>query len=158
MDDETGKNLEETEENLGEDEKTPEKAEKDSEETEKTPEVAETTPEETETIPEETEKGLDLKKPLERMTVTELRELAKDIPGITGVHGMKKGDLISAIKAAKGIKDDVAKKSDSIKELKKQIQILKSRRETALQEKDKKLATIYRRQIARLKRKTRKAA
>jgi hypothetical protein len=29
-------------------------------------------------------------KPLEKMTVTDLREMAKEIPEISGVHGMKK--------------------------------------------------------------------
>ena len=42
-------------------------------------------------------------KPLDKMTVTELREIALEIPGITGVHGMKKPELLEAVKAAKGI-------------------------------------------------------
>ncbi|MEJ2729172.1 MAG: Rho termination factor N-terminal domain-containing protein [Deltaproteobacteria bacterium] len=58
-------------------------------------------------------------KPLEKMTVKELREMAKDIPGITGVHGMKKDELVVEIKKAKGIKDEPVKKADaSIAELK----------------------------------------
>jgi ABC-type uncharacterized transport system ATPase subunit len=44
-------------------------------------------------------------KPLDKMTVVELREVAKEeIPGITGVTGMKKDQLLEAIKEARGIK------------------------------------------------------
>ncbi len=101
----------------------------------------------------------DKEKPLDKMTVTDLREMAKELPDIAGVHGMRKAELISAIKTAKGIKDDVVKRpDDTIRELKKRIQALKTQREAALEAKDKKMATICRRQISRLKRKTRKAA
>ena len=98
-------------------------------------------------------------KPLEKMTVKELREIAKDIPGITGVHAMKKDGLITEIKAAQGIKDEPVKKaSGSMRELKLQIKALKAQRQAALQTKDKKKATIFRRRISRLKKKTRKVA
>ena len=49
-------------------------------------------------------------KPLEKMTVKGLREMAKEIPGITGVHGMKKDELIHAIKDAKSIEDEPEEK------------------------------------------------
>ncbi len=99
------------------------------------------------------------KKPLEKMTVTDLREMAKDLPGIVGVHGMKKEELISAIKEVKGIKDEPAKKADaSIGEIKKQIKVIKAKRQAALEAKDGKMATIYKRRISRLKKKSRKAA
>jgi hypothetical protein len=98
-------------------------------------------------------------KPLEKMTVKELREMAKDIPGITGVHGMKKDELILEIKTAKGIKDEPVKKADaSIAELKQKIKALKVQRRQALEAKDKKKATIFRRRISRLKKKTRRVA
>jgi hypothetical protein len=98
-------------------------------------------------------------KPLEKMTVKELREMAKDLPGITGVHGMKKDDLIVEIKKAKGIKDEPIKKADaSIADLKKKIKALKVQRREALEAKDKKKATIFKRRISRLKKKTRRAA
>jgi protein-arginine kinase activator protein McsA len=101
--------------------------------------------------------SVDKEKPLEKMTVKELREMAKDIPGITGVHAMKKDELISGIKEAKGIKDEPVKKADrSIRELKVKIKALKAERQAALEAKDKKKATIFRRRIARLKKKTRK--
>ena len=93
------------------------------------------------------------------MTVKDLREMAKEIPEIVGVHGMKKGELIVEIKKAKGIKDEPIKKADaSVSELKKKIRELKIERRTALEAKDKKMATIYRRRIAKLKKKTRRAA
>ncbi len=102
----------------------------------------------------------DLKeKPLEKMTVKELREMAKEMPGITGVHGMKKDELLVAIKEAKGIKEKPVKKADSsTSELKAQIRSLKAQRQAALEAKDKKMATIYKRRIARLKKKTRRKA
>jgi DUF438 domain-containing protein len=99
------------------------------------------------------------KKPLEKMTVKDLREMAKDLPGITGVHGMKKEELIVAIKEVKGIKDEpVQKKDATIGEIKKQIKAIKAQRQSALEAKDRKMATIYKRRISRLKKKSRKAA
>ena len=98
-------------------------------------------------------------KPLEKMTVKELREMAKDIPGISGVHGMKKDELLVAIKEAKGVKEEPAKKADSsTSELKSKIRSLKAQRQAALEANDKKMATIYRRRISRLKKKTRRKA
>jgi hypothetical protein len=98
-------------------------------------------------------------KPLEKMTVKELREMAKDIPQIVGVHGMKKEELIVEIKKAKGITDEPLKKADaSIAQLKQKIKALKIERRAALEAKDKKKATIFRRRISRLKKKTRRVA
>ena len=105
------------------------------------------------------EKGVAKKKLLEKMTVKELKEIAKEIPEISGVHGMKKDELLVAIKGAKGIKEEPVKKADaSVAELKKKIKALKSERQTALEAKDKKMATIYKRCISRLKKKTRRVA
>jgi hypothetical protein len=98
-------------------------------------------------------------KPLVKMTVKDLREMAKDMPGIEGVHGMKKEELIVAIKEIKGIKDEPVKKADaSVGEIKKQIKAIKARRQGALEAKDSKMATIYKRRISRMKKKSRKAA
>ena len=98
-------------------------------------------------------------KPLEKMTVKELREMAKEMPGIAGVHGMKKEELIVAIKDAKGIKAAPVKKADAtIAVLKQKIKTLKVERQAALEAKDRKMATIYKRRISRLKKKTRRAA
>ncbi len=109
-------------------------------------------------------------KPLEKMTVKALREIAKDIPEITGVHGMKKEELIVAINDARGIKDGEVTQVKSAKakavpkisvtpgEIKKQIKALKSQRTAALESQDKKMAHVYKRRISRLKKKSRKAA
>ena len=98
-------------------------------------------------------------KPLEKMTVTDLREMAKDITEITGVHGMKKEELIVAIKKSKGIVDEPAKKTDAtLGEIKKKIKTVKTQRLAAIEAKDKKMAKIYKRRISRLKKKSRKAA
>ncbi len=98
-------------------------------------------------------------KPLEKMTAKELREVGKQIPELTGVHGMNKAELISAIKKARGIIEDLPKKTDSsVREIKKKIKTLKTEREAALNNNDNKMAKIYRRRITRLKKKTRRAA
>jgi len=98
-------------------------------------------------------------KPLEKMTAKELREVGKQLPEITGVYGMNKAELISAIKKARGIEEDVGKKTDtSVREIKKKIKALKTEREMAINNKDEKMAKIYRRRISKLKKKTRRAA
>ena len=137
------------------------------------------------------DKEKETNKPLDKMTANELRELAKAIPEITGVHGMKKAELLAVVKEARGIKEAatqkaavkedkgikeavtqkaVAKEDKGIKEavtqkadkpasgIKKKIKALKAARQAALEAKDKKMATIYRRRISRLKKQTRKAA
>jgi len=98
-------------------------------------------------------------KPLEKMTVTDLREMAKDITEISGVHGMKKEELIAAIKKSKGIIEKPVKKTDaSLGEIKKNIKAVKTQRLAAIEAKDKKMAKIYKRRISRLKKKSRRAA
>ena len=129
-------------------------------------------------------------KPLEKMTVKALREIAKEIPEITGAHGMKKEELLVAInevrgvnaetvetetdqeetaetetvkaepvKADKSIKGKAVKKTGSTTgEIKKQIKALKAQRQAALEAQDQKMATVYKRRISRLKKKSRKAA
>jgi hypothetical protein len=105
------------------------------------------------------EKETASEKPLDKMTAKELRQVAKTIPEITGVHGMLKAELLAAIKKAKGIEDKVVKKVDrSIKDIKKKIKTLKTERQAALEARDKKMATIYKRRISRLKKRTRRAA
>ncbi|MBL0715281.1 MAG: transcription termination factor Rho [Desulfosarcina sp.] len=98
-------------------------------------------------------------KPLEKMTATELRDLTKDIPEITGAHGMNKAELLADIKKARGIEDTRKKKSSaSVREIKAKINQLKRDRAAALEAKDAHRATICKRQISRLKKKTRRAA
>ncbi|ACL02110.1 hypothetical protein [Desulfatibacillum aliphaticivorans] len=98
-------------------------------------------------------------KPLDKMTAKELREVAKEIPGIVGVHSMNKIELLSEIKEARGIVDDGPKKDTGlIRGLKKQINELKEKRDAAIEAKDKDQMTILRRKISKLKKKTRRAA
>ncbi|MFC1881399.1 Rho termination factor N-terminal domain-containing protein [Thermodesulfobacteriota bacterium] len=119
-------------------------------------------------------------KPLEKMTVKALREMAKEIPEITGVHGMKKEELLVAINEVRGVETETVEaetsKAETVKadkstkgklvkkagsttgEIKKQIKALKAQRQAALGAKDKKMATVYKRRISRLKKKSRKAA
>lgn len=97
-------------------------------------------------------------KPLEKMTAKELREVGKQLPEITGVYGMNKAELVSAIKKARGIVEDTTATPDaSIREIKKKIQSVKANLENALNDNDKKMADIYRRRIIKLKKKTRRA-
>jgi hypothetical protein len=108
-------------------------------------------------------------KPLDKMTVVELREVAKlEIPDITGVTGMKKDQLLEALKEARGIKDEPPakkkkktagpKKNMSVREMKLEIVRLRAEREVLRQNKDKKGLEILRRRINRLKKMTRRAA
>jgi len=108
-------------------------------------------------------------KPLEKMTAKELREMALGLPGIHGVHAMKKEELIEAIRKAKGITEPepkkekliVAKKEKvvlTVAELKKKIKELRIKKDEALQQKKWKIGEILRKRISRLKKKTRRAA
>jgi len=105
-------------------------------------------------------------KEMEKMTAPELREFAeKNYPDITGVHAMKKEDLILALHKARGEPAKEAKKKKKAaktqidkKDLKKQIRLLKSERAKLLQEKSKKILVRLRKKIKRLKRLTKKAA
>jgi hypothetical protein len=98
-------------------------------------------------------------RPLEKMTTTDLRELAKDVEGLVGVHGMKKEELIEALRKSKGIEVETVKTGDAtVRGMKKQIRSMKAQRAAAVEAKDRKLATIWRRKISRLKKKTRRTA
>lgn len=106
------------------------------------------------------ERASKKEKPLEKMTSKELREIGLTIEELTGVHGMNKPELISAIKKARGIEDKEAGDHTDIREIKKQIVTLKEKKIQAQQEenKDKKQIEILRKKINRLKKKTRRAA
>ena len=93
------------------------------------------------------------------MTAKELRETALKIPEISGVHGMNKPELLTAIKKARGIVDVKAERPDvSIREIKKKIQDFKAKKTEAYENKDKARARILRRRVSRLKKRTRRAA
>jgi hypothetical protein len=97
-------------------------------------------------------------KDLEKVTATKLREIAKQYEAITGVHAMKKEELIHAIREARGEPQKRVKKEKvhTIGSLKKQIKKLKE--EKAGLKKDKKTVTALRRKIKRYRRLTRKFA
>jgi protein-arginine kinase activator protein McsA len=102
-------------------------------------------------------------KPLDKMTVIELREfaLAKNL-GIVGVSAMKKEELLPAVKEALGIKDEepAAKVVDkgSVAAIKQRIVHLKEEKRTAIASKDKKKTNVLRRRINRLKKRSKKVA
>ncbi len=98
-------------------------------------------------------------KPLDKMTVKELRDMAKDATDLTGVSGMNKPELISAIKKARGIVEDASGKSNtSVREIKHKIRELKVVQTSAVTESNLRMAKIYKKRIVRLKKQTRRAA
>jgi len=99
-------------------------------------------------------------KNIDKMTAIELREIAKKIPGVSGVHAMKKDQLLDVVKNFLGLKEKKAPKQgkERISDLKKKIVQLKEERHRALKSKDKSTATILKRKISRLKKLTRKLA
>lgn len=97
-------------------------------------------------------------KPLEKMTAPELREFAKQIPGVEGVHAMKKEQLISIIKQHFGIQDTKESPKDEIRRIKAKIRELKEAKEEAIAGGDPKRAKLIRRRISLLKKKTRRLA
>ena len=71
---------------------------------------------------------------------------------------LKKEEIIDALRSAKGIEGEpTRKKIADVGSLKADIRALKLKRRQAVDAKDRKMATIYRRKIARLKKKTRRA-
>jgi len=105
-------------------------------------------------------------KDLEKMTATELREYAlQNYPDITGVHALKKEELLAAIHKARGevVKETKKKKIKAKvkiekKELKQQIRVLKTEKEKLLRTNNKKALARMRKKIKRLKRLTKRAA
>ncbi len=108
-------------------------------------------------------------KPLERLTAKELREMALAMGGIHGVHGMKKEELIAAIRKAKGLPEEEAKKGKAPAkkkekmiltkaELKKKVRELRVKKEEALQQKNLKMVEILRKRISHYKKMTRRIA
>ncbi|MBU1208156.1 MAG: transcription termination factor Rho [Proteobacteria bacterium] len=105
------------------------------------------------------------KKDLEKMTATELREfILQNYTDITGVHAMKKEELLLAIHKARGEVVKEAKKKKKVvkvkidkKELKKQIRLLKTEREKFLQENNQNALAKVRKKLKKLKRLTKKA-
>ena len=99
-----------------------------------------------------------LEKKLEKMTIKELREIALQIPEITGVHGMNKEELISALKKVYGIKEEPKKVGSSMRELKSKIKKFKRLAEEAKKNRDWEKYERYRRLASKFKKRTRKLA
>jgi type III secretory pathway component EscV len=109
-------------------------------------------------------------KPLEKMTVKDLREIGLAIPHDhleVAVRDMNKEQLVAFIKEARGIKDEAPhqkKKAKVIKaaltkqEIKAKIRRLKADKSSAHEQKDAKKARILRRRISHLKKQSRKIA
>lgn len=104
-----------------------------------------------------------LKKPLDKMTAKELRELCtNNIPQITGASGMDKETLVAAVKEALGFRTDEGKKRPSpykeqIWALKRQVRVLRKEKDqiptSQRQNRDR-----MRRKINLLKKRTRRLA
>ena len=104
-------------------------------------------------------------KPLEKMTVKELKAIALEFPRTTSVHDMKKEELVAFIRKAKGIKDEepVEKVKDSEKlktkqEMKAKIRHFKDEKMAARENKEGKKVSFLRRRISRLKKQTRRVS
>ena len=103
-------------------------------------------------------------KTLDKMTVSDLKEIAKEIPEVTGVTAMKKEDLLTIIKEYRGIEEEKPekkkKKKDktklNIKQLKEKIAGLRIEKKTARESHDRHMIDILRRRINRLKKQARK--
>lgn len=111
-------------------------------------------------------------KPIDKMTVKELREVALEIPHEhteVAVRDMNKEQLVAFIKQARGIKDEEPvhhekKKKVKVKvvlsrqDIKAKIRKLKEEKLATSGDKDRKSASILRRRISRLKKLSRKIA
>jgi hypothetical protein len=106
-------------------------------------------------------------KPLEKMTIKDLKEIAMEIPHEheIAVIDMNKEQLVAFIKQARGIKDDAPeKKIKKIKvaltkqEIKAAIKKLKDEKSSASGQEDKKKISVLRRRISKLKKQSRKVA
>lgn len=104
--------------------------------------------------------SLGLKKPLDKMTAKELRQLVMDkIPQITGATGMDKDQLLVAIKDVLGIKEEEGAKTNPYKAqihaIKTDIRAMREQKAKAGSRKDK---DILRKRINKLKKRTRRLA
>jgi len=100
------------------------------------------------------------KKPLDKMTATELRKYALDMGEIDGVHGMNKEELLVAIKKVRGIKDEGKPvEKVSVRDLKEKAQAARTKKLEAIAAgAPTKKIDILRKKANRLKKRTHKAA
>jgi hypothetical protein len=95
-------------------------------------------------------------KPLEKLTIKELREEALKIENIVGVHGMNKAELLEILREDRGLETPTKKKKINVREIKKKVEELKKIRNKERSEgADKKRLSALRKKISRLKKKTR---
>ena len=104
--------------------------------------------------------NLELKKPLDKMTAKELRQLTMEkIPQITGASGMDKESLLASIKEVMGMTDEEGTKGkayrDQVAALKKKIKELQARK-LELPKKEKSARQVLRKKIHTLKKRTRR--
>lgn len=103
--------------------------------------------------------SLGLKKPLDKMTTKELRELCIDkLPMIVGVSGMSKEDIVAKIKEVFGFVDEegaISPYKDQIFAIKREIRELRKKKEKMDSRQDR---DIMRRKINKLKKRTRALA
>ena len=107
---------------------------------------------------------LDLKKPLDKMTAKELRDLVlKQIPQITGASGLGKEELLVQIKEVLGIGGEEGASAASpyktkILSMKSKMRDLRAKRADTAGDGARKQKEILRRQINKLKKRTRRLA
>jgi hypothetical protein len=103
---------------------------------------------------------MEQEKPLEDLTVKELKEMALAMGSITGVSAMKKAELIQAIKEAKGIpvKETREKPIETVVELKHRMRELREAREALRGQNEKRKLQFLGKKISRLKKRTRRLA
>ena len=95
------------------------------------------------------------------LTVKKLMEEAKKYPEISGVHTMKKEELLDAIRKASGETKKAKGKTinaiaDVKSDLKKKLKALKAEKEKAFETKNRKALKGIRKKMKQLKRKTKK--
>jgi len=98
-------------------------------------------------------------KPLDKMTATELRKYALELGEISGVHGMNKEELLSAIKKVKGIKEQGKAVTVSVRDLKEKAGQLRAKKLEAIAAgASRKQIDILRKKANRLKKRTHQTA
>ena len=103
---------------------------------------------------------MEHERPLEDLTIKELKEMALAMGGISGVTAMKKTELIIAIKEAKGlpVKETREKPIETVIELKHRMRELRAQRDSLRKRTDKEKMRLLTRKISRLKKRTRRLA
>ena len=106
---------------------------------------------------------LDLKKPLDKMTAKELRELVlKQVPQVTGASGLGKDELLVQIKEALGMGGEGGAKTSPYKtkilSMKQKMRSLRTARTEVAGDGSRRQKEILRRQINKLKKRTRRLA